>query len=82
MEKQSVTNDVSYLFATLYSICYLAFFILRIIPTRLSFISENQSVDHHSRPFRGRMKGTFILSAKVIKIIHCRISTPAQYSIF
>ena len=28
MEKQSVTNDVSYLFATLYSICYLAFFYL------------------------------------------------------
>ena len=27
-------------------------------PTRLSFISENQSVDHHSKPFRGRMKGT------------------------
>ena len=55
---------------------------LLFIPTRLSFISENQSVDHHSKPFRGRMKGTFILSAKVIKIIHCRISTPAQYSMF
>ena len=27
-------------------------------PTRFSFISENQSVDHHSRPFRGRSKGT------------------------
>ena len=35
-------------------------------PTRLSFISENQSVDHHSKPFRGRMKGTFISSAKVL----------------
>ena len=37
-----------------------------LIPTRLSFISENQSVDHHSKPFRGRMKGTFISSAKVL----------------
>ena len=35
-------------------------------PTRLSFISENQSVDHHSKPFRGRMKGTFMSSAKVL----------------
>ena len=35
-------------------------------PTRLSFISENQSVDHHSKPFRGRLKGTFISSAKVL----------------
>ena len=39
---------------------------LLFIPTRLSFISENQSVDHHSKPFRGRMKGTFISSAKVL----------------
>ena len=39
---------------------------LSITPTRLSFISENQSVDHHSKPFRGRMKGTFISSAKVL----------------
>lgn len=37
-----------------------------ITPIRLSFISENQSVDHHSKPFRGRMKGTFMSSAKVL----------------
>ena len=40
MEKQSVTNDVSYLFATLYSICYLAYFILRIIPTRFLLYTD------------------------------------------
>lgn len=46
MEKQSVTNDVSYLFATLYSICYLAFFFLRIIPTLLLKVVLKK---HHSK---------------------------------
>ena len=44
--KQSVTNDVSYLFATLYSICYLAFFSKSIIPTLLLKVVLKK---HHSK---------------------------------
>lgn len=38
MEKQSVTNDVSYLFATLYSICYLAFLSYVLFPLDFYYI--------------------------------------------